>query len=109
GQDASQLNGRILFERANHGDQQALDALQWYCQGLATGLLTIQTILDVERVAIGGGISKQPLLLKTLQDTIEKMAAPYLAFMPFSLPEIVACTFGNDANMIGALYHFLNE
>ncbi|MDD6726719.1 MAG: ROK family protein [Lactimicrobium massiliense] len=109
GQDASQLNGRILFERANHGDQQALDALQWYCQGLAAGLLTIQTILDVERVAIGGGISKQPLLLKTLQDTIEKMAAPYLAFMPFSLPEIVACTFGNDANMIGALYHFLNE
>jgi predicted NBD/HSP70 family sugar kinase len=109
GQDASVLNGRILFEAANHDDQQAIAALQWYCQGLATGLLTIQTILDVEKVAIGGGISKQPLLLETLQNTIEKMAAPYLAYMPFSLPEICACTFGNDANLIGALYHFLNE
>ena len=29
--------------------------------------------------------------------------------MPATLPEVVTCEFGNDANMIGALYHYLFE
>ena len=29
--------------------------------------------------------------------------------MPYTLPDIQPCSFGNDANMIGALYHYLYE
>lgn len=107
--DVKELNGRILFENANNGQQEALDAIDAFTQGLATGILSLQTIIDVQRIAIGGGISKQPLLMESLNKQLHSMYDPYQAFLPESLPEIVPCTFGNDANMIGALYHYLYE
>ena len=78
-------------------------------QGIATGILSLQTIVDVQRVAIGGGVSKQPLLMESLHKQLHSMYDPYSAFLPETLPEVVPCTFGNDANMIGALYHYLYE
>lgn len=108
-QDPSALNGRILFSRANDGDADAVESVHEYCKSLAVGLLTLQTILDVEKMAIGGGISKQPLLMEALREEVNKMYEPAKDNLPFSLPEIVPCVFGNDANMIGALYHYLYE
>ncbi len=104
-----EMNGRILFENANNGDEDAIASIEHYCQGIATGLISLQTIIDVQRVAIGGGISKQPLLFKILDEQIHKMWDRFEPIMPARLPEIVPCTFGNDANMIGALYHYLEE
>ncbi len=109
GVDPAELNGRILFGKANEGDKDALDAIAHYCQHLSTAIISLQTILDVEKVAIGGGISKQPVLLETLNRVLTEMGGPYSGVMPFTLPEVTACTFGNDANMIGALYHYLYE
>lgn len=109
GSDASVLNGRILFAKANEGDEDALAALREFCVGIAAGLISLQSVIDVEKVAVGGGISKQPLLMEVLHKTIEEMYAPFVGSMPMTLPEIVPCTFGNDANMIGALYHYLFE
>ncbi len=109
GSDPTVLNGRILFDNANNGDENAVASIEKFCQGLATGLISLQTIIDVERIAIGGGISKQPLLFQILDQKIHEMYDGYAAFMPATIPEIVPCTFGNDANMIGALYHYLFE
>lgn len=109
GADASTLNGRILFAKANEGDKDALDAIDAFTQGIATGIMSLQTIVDVQRVAIGGGVSKQPMLMESLHKQLHSMYDPYSAFLPATLPEVVSCTFGNDANMIGALYHYLNE
>ena len=107
--DPSTLDGRILFTRANEGEKEALDAVALYCERLATAIISLQTILDVERVSIGGGISKQPILLECLKQKIEELYAPNRGRAPYSIPDIVACQFGNDANMIGALYHYLYE
>lgn len=109
GADPSTLNGRILFSRANEGDPDALASIKKFCQGLATGILSLQAIIDVERIALGGGISKQPLLMQTLSECLMEGYAPFDGFLPQSMPEVVPCTFGNDANMIGALYHYLYE
>ena len=109
GKDPSELNGRILFGKANSGDEDAINAIREYCMGIATGILSLQTIIDVEKVAIGGGISKQPLLMEKLQEQLHAMYDPISDYLPMSLPEVVSCTFGNDANMIGALYHYLYE
>lgn len=108
--DPAKCNGRILFEAANKGDQKALDAIDHFCLTLASGIMSLQFALDVQRVAVGGGISKQPLLLESLKKQIHLYfdEAAKLG-MPASIPEITSCTFGNDANMIGALYHYLYE
>ncbi len=109
GKDPSELNGRILFGKANEGDEDAINSIREYCMGLATGIISLQFIVDVEKVAIGGGISKQPLLMEKLQEQVHEMYDPIGDYLPATLPEIVSCTFGNDANMIGALYHYLFE
>ena len=106
--DPSELNGRILFHDANEGNHDALAAIDHYCEGLAAGIMSLQFVLDVQRFAIGGGISKQPLLIQKLKKKTDEYYATAKG-MPASVPEIVPCTFGNDANMIGALYHYLYE
>lgn len=109
GAEPGSLSGRDLFADANEGKEEALEVIENYCVGLATAIISLQTILDVERVSIGGGISKQPVLLDTLRRVIKEINAPYETTAPHTLPDIQPCTFGNDANMIGALYHYLYE
>lgn len=104
-----EMNGRILFTDANNGKQEALDTIDKYCGTLASGIVSLQFVLDVERVAIGGGISKQPLLMESLKKQLHAYYDKAGSFMPATIPEVVTCEFGNDANMIGALYHYLYE
>ncbi len=109
GEDPKKLDGRILFAAANEGKPEALEAIEEYCETLASGIMSLQFALDVQRVAIGGGISKQPVLLNILKKAIEGHYSYLVGALPASIPEIVPCKFGNDANMIGALYHYLYE
>lgn len=109
GVDPDTLNGRILFKDANEGKQEALDAIDEYCQSLVSGIVALQFVLDVERVAIGGGISKQPLLMESIQKYLKSHISDEMSWIPATVPEVVTCEFGNDANMIGALYHYLYE
>ena len=109
GADPDTLNGRILFKDANEGKQEALDVIDEYCQSLVSGIVALQFVLDVERVAIGGGISKQPLLMDSIQKYLKTHISDEMSWIPATVPEVVTCEFGNDANMIGALYHYLYE
>jgi len=106
----SELDGFKVFEMANEGDSRVLDALDQYTNRLTLPIYNLQTILDLELIAIGGGISKQPLLLSYLQKNIDKNYErnPILSTAPFvPRPQVTTCKFYNDANLIGALYHHL--
>jgi predicted NBD/HSP70 family sugar kinase len=108
--DSNELNGRIFFANANAGEPEALQVLDEFCTAMATSLHSLQLILDVQKVAIGGGISKQDLLIDTLNKKMDELyEQAYAHRTPATRPEVVRCTFGNDANMIGALYHYLYE
>ena len=103
------VNGRIFFERLNAGDPDAAAALDEYAGGLVSGILTLQAVLDVDRFSIGGGISRQPALIAAVGRKLDEAWEELGAMMPMRRPEITACTFGNDANLIGALYHYLTQ
>jgi len=103
-----ELDGIKVFEMANKGDRDVLEVLDKYCEGIALEILNLQNILDPEKVAIGGGISEQPLLIKNIVDNIEKIhnSSPRNNIHP----KVVQCTFNNDANIIGAIYNYrVNE
>ena len=105
---ARELDGIKVFEMANKGDKDVLEVLDRYCEGIALQILNLQNILDPEKVAIGGGISEQPLLIKYIVDNIEKIhnSSP----MNNAHPNVVLCEFNNDANIIGAIYNYrVNE
>ena len=102
------MNGRDFFELANAQDPIALKVLTQFSQRFANGVLGIQAILDTQVIAIGGGISAQPLLIESLRKAVDELYGLYSG-MPISKPEIVRCAFANDSNLYGALYHHLYE
>ena len=107
------LDGRSFFAAANAGEPEALEVLQRFCHAVAVQIYNLTVLLDVEKVAIGGGISGQPLLIETLDRVYEEKILkghPFGEEQARSLPrpEIVPCAFHNEANQIGALVSYLN-
>ena len=107
--DPATINGRVFFERLQNGDQTAKEVLDEFCTEFVNGIMTLQAVLDADRYCIGGGISQQTVLIETLNRKIDEIYAITGNAIPVIRPEIVACTFHNDANLIGALYHYLYE
>ena len=104
------MDGRRFFEAANAGEPEALDVLERFCHAVAVQIYNLTVLLDVEKVAIGGGISKQPLLLETLRRVYDGLFAsrgdsPYMKGLPRC--QIVPCAFSSEANQVGALYAYL--
>ena len=109
---AEKLDGYTFFEKANAGDEEMLAVLAKYCDGLAQQLYNLQVLLDLDVIAVGGGISRQPLLHEELQKAVDRFHAksPFLQIMPGSAipkPKLTSCKFFNGSNLIGALYHHL--
>ncbi len=104
------MNGRLFFDAANAGEPEALETLERFCKAVAVQIYNLTVLLDVEKVAIGGGISQQPLLLETLRRVYAGLFAsrgdsPYMIGLPRC--EIVPCHFSSEANQVGALYAYL--
>ncbi|MBF2479017.1 ROK family protein [Listeria marthii] len=101
---ADKKDGEQVFEWINQGDEEAQAIFDDYIYGLASQVLNIQYLIDPEIIAIGGGISAQPIVVKRLNKAIEEIKAAN----PFhgARPKIVTCHFRNDANLYGALYNF---
>ena len=104
------MNGKLFFDAANAGEPEALEVLERFCRMVAVQIYNLTVLLDVEKVAIGGGISKQPLLLDDLRRVYAGLFAsrgesPYMIGLPRC--EIVPCHFSSEANQVGALYTYL--
>lgn len=99
------VDGIMVFERVNAGEPEAVECLQKFTKEIAVQLFNIQTIVDPERFAIGGGISAQPVFIEYIRKNLEELYAK----CPYHVPhaEVVSCKFQNDANLVGALQCFL--
>ena len=108
---AEQLDGYKVFEYANNKDEDILKVLDDFTQKLAVQIFNLQCVLDPDIFAIGGGISAQNILIEYIQKNVEKYHKSFekLNGPNFYIPKpkVVRCEFGNDANLIGALYNFI--
>lgn len=112
GEDWTSYNGLKIFELANSGNAAVLAGLKDYTDSLAVQIYNLNIYLDLDVIAIGGGISQQPLLLEYLQKSLDEFLEkiPFRALSPYvPEPKITNCRFYNDANLIGALYHFIRR
>ena len=101
------VDGVRLFQDAQAGDEIALDCINEFAHEIAVQIFNIQTVLDPERFAIGGGISAQPILIEAIRKNLKKLYSVCLYDIPQA--EVVACKFQNDANLYGALHCFLQD
>ena len=99
-----ETDGEAVFEYINSGDEQAMEVFDTYCNLIAIQILNLHYVIDPELIAIGGGISAQPILIERINQAIDEIKK--VNDFHVATPHIVACHFLNDANLYGALYHF---
>ncbi|MGA3556177.1 ROK family protein [Lactiplantibacillus plantarum] len=103
-------DGHCAFAAINAGQAQATQIFRQYAREVAALILNVQTVLDLDRYVIGGGISFQPILI----DEINRQYDWILERRPWvkstiARPEILSSRFHNDANLYGALYRLFNK
>jgi predicted NBD/HSP70 family sugar kinase len=64
------IDSHELFEKYKKGDKTAKEVIGNYSRTIAAGIVTIQSVLDVEKFCIGGGISAQDALIDELNHPI---------------------------------------
>jgi len=107
GVNQSELNGRKIFEAAEAGDEVCSEAIDNFYLYLAQGIFNIQYVFDPEKIIIGGGISSRDDLI----DQINKKLDLIIGSLKIAKvrPVIESCQFKNDANLLGALFHYFQR
>ena len=102
------VDGVRLFDDYEAGDELAREVIDEFAFQTAVGIYGIQAVLDLPRIAIGGGISARPATTEVIREAVDALFASQ-PLTAFGKPEIVRCAFGNEANLIGALAFHLED
>lgn len=111
GEPEESLDGIELFKRIRNNDETAKQVLREIAADYAVQIYNLSILLNLEKIAVGGGISADPLLIdylkKALWDMHERLPFGPMENSALIMADVVPCQFRNDANLIGALYHHL--
>lgn len=97
------LDGEAVFRLAEAGDPIAQSVISQFYKRLAIGIYNLQYALDPEKILIGGGISKRREVIEGINRELSLLKDDISTLHI----EVEACQFDNDANLLGALFHFL--
>ena len=99
-------DGVQVFEVLEAGYHEELqDLFASYCREIAILIYNLQSLVRLEKVTIGGGISSQPLLLEEINHQYKSLMEES-GEQRFSLVEIQAARYHNSSNLLGAVCHF---
>lgn len=100
------LTSKDIFDQENDNPVYAKYVNQFYYQ-LAVLVYNLQYAYDPEMIVIGGGISVrddiEEQIMKRVDHILEKVQIAKVR------PVVRRCQFGNDANLIGAVYKYLKS
>ena len=106
--------GKDLFEKYMKDKKYAdkIDtALNDYTDKIAVQLLNMHQFYEMEKIAIGGGFSRQPIFTQKINDSMNKLVGKGSLYanmgFPIKVPEIVPCAYGPEANLVGATNYFI--
>ena len=105
--EVSSIDGKKVFEMAEQGDKDCLEAISKFYFNFAKGIFNIQYMYDPEKIIIGGAISIREDFIERINEKLDFiMSSIEIAKVR---PIIQKCEFNNDANLIGALYNYLQR
>lgn len=105
--DPLMWTGEAVFQHADEGDEDCIQAIAEFYRMLAIGLYNIQYIYDPEIILLGGGISSREDILSSLNKEMDEVVKQ-IAVATIT-PDVKKCHFVEDANLIGAVYHFWGQ
>ena len=99
-------DGIQVFEVLDAGHHEELqDLFASYCREIAILIYNLQSLVRLEKVTIGGGISSQSLLLEEINHQYKSLMEES-GEQRFSLVEIQSARYHNSSNLLGAVCHF---
>lgn len=104
--DTSEIDGKKIFDMAKEGDKDCVRAINEFYYKLALGIFNLQYVYDPEVIVIGGGISVREDLVQCINEKLELILKQ--AEIAKVMPTVKKCIYSNDANLIGAVYNFIN-
>lgn len=102
GNDLTQLTAQHVFEEALRGDNYAQQLVEKTTTLLGVLLANMASLLDVEKIVVGGGVSRAgEQLITPLREIVEKVT-PYP-------PQVVLSQCQEDAAILGAVAGVLEQ
>ena len=102
-------DGIAVFKALDQGGYEELTSLfQEYCHDIAILIFNLQSLLLLEKVTIGGGISSQPLLIDEISRQYHDLLSQK-GHKQFEALPIQAARFHNESNLIGAASYFYSS
>ena len=103
---AAEFTGYSFFQLLDEGNPIAAQVYERYTRNLARLCWNLKALYAPEKILFGGGITRQPRLIRDINAQFDKIEAGFNGLMKFP-GEIALCKYGNEANQYGALYHHL--
>ena len=104
-----EADGIAVFKALEQGGNEELKTLfQAYCYDIAILIFNLQSLLRLEKVTIGGGISSQPLLIDEINHQYHDLLSQK-GHKQFEALPIQAARFHNESNLIGAAAYFYSS
>ena len=107
GLEEKDIDGLKAFQLYDEGDIIAVEEVNKYFRYMAIGIYNIQYTYDPEVIVLGGAISEREGYIESINEKLDEIMSNNTDGK--IKPIIKKCVYGNDANMIGALYNLLNE
>jgi len=99
--DLDKMTTKDLTEAADQGDALAIEVYRETGYYLGLGLANMVTLLNLERIVVGGGVAKAgELILKSLRESMKR----FCMTNAFGAVQVVPAVLGNRAGVIGAAH-----
>ncbi|CAM4129848.1 ROK family protein [Lederbergia lenta] len=96
--------GEEWFQLYDNGDKEVAIIVERFYYRMSLGIINLMHIFAPEKIMVGGGLSERGDLIDFIRQQVAKVPTPIARKI-----KIEACRQGNQAGLIGALYHFLQK
>jgi len=107
GISSKNIDGKYVFDLARKDDLIAQEEVDSFFYYLTIGLYNLANAFDPEKIILGGGVSNLEEFLEKISKEFDELYER-IYHNPYR-PVIDLCTFNNDANLIGAVYKFIEN
>jgi len=106
GMREDEVSGEMIYEWETAGDKAVIDVLEDWYLNIAKHCMNIHVILAPDIILLGGGISAEPRFIQGVKKYVDKLAKFSVIYNEM---QVGLCKFGNDSNLIGALFNYLQK
>lgn len=100
------VDGRLVFKWLEEGDPAIVEIYRKFIQHIGMMLFNLQVVYDPEKIAVGGGISREARLIPDIQAELDRIQQPLIQAGAPAVT-LVPCKYLGDANMVGAMFNYM--